>query len=163
MKLNAALFLGVVASIAVAGEPAEASNQQFTEHAIDTARKAGFVGCDTAIKDFNVFARGDEFQVVVTTFDNPDVMSMTTTFGDKGDSVLSKALFVKQGDQCLYQQTAVVTANQTCEVYLAGMPSFKKVKESTDFVWAESDGGVLLVLSPVANQCVATYTVSAVK
>lgn len=154
MRTCAGLLAALISTTALAGNP------QFAEFAVQQAHKQGFKGCDAAIREMHEHAGGEDIRVNVTTFqNNPNILSMVSTWGAKGDSIFAKSTFVNRGKNCLYDTTTIITSNKSCLAYAQGVPAFTYSAEVGDYIWMKNKGGVNLLLTPVDDGCVATFTV----
>jgi len=154
MKKCVGILIALTSTAALAGDPS------FADFAVKQAHKQGFNGCDAAIKRHHENAGGADIRVNVTTYrNNPNLLTMVSTWGAKGDSVFSKATFVKQSQKCLYDSTSILTTSKSCLAYAQEMPAFKYVAEAGDYIWMKNKGGANLLLKPIENGCVATFTV----
>ncbi|MDN2482923.1 hypothetical protein [Vibrio agarivorans] len=83
---------------------------------------------------------------------------MVSTWGSKGDSVLTKATFIKHGSQCSYDLTSIIHSSKSCIGYAQEMSMFDYVAETGDYIWMQNKGGVNMLLHPAGSGCVATFT-----
>ena len=154
MKKYAAILCALTSTATLAGDPS------FADFAVKQAHGQGFTGCDRAIKRHHENAGGADIRVNVASYkNNPNLLTMVSTWGSKGDSVFSKATFLKQGQKCFYDTTSIITSSKSCLAYAQSVPAFKYVAETGDYIWMKNEGGASLLLKPVENGCIATFTV----
>lgn len=154
MKKYVGILFALTSTATLAGDPS------YVDFAVKQAHDMGFTGCDRAIARHHEIAGGDEFRVNVTSYKSiPGLLTMVSTWGSKGDSVFSKATFLNQGQKCFYDTTIMLTTSKSCLAYAQSMPAFKYVAENGDYIWMKKEGGSNLLLKPVENGCVATFTV----
>ncbi|EHU9460318.1 TPA: hypothetical protein I7217_22320 [Vibrio vulnificus] len=138
---------------------AYAEDQKFIEFAVKQAHGQGFNSCDAAIRKVHEYAGGTDIRVNVTTHnDNPNQLTMVSTWGSKGDSVFTSATFINIGKQCKYDATAVVHTTKSCMAYSQEMSLFSYVAETGDYVWMKNKGGVNMLLHPAGQGCTAIFS-----
>ncbi|MHB0765817.1 hypothetical protein ACYCFC_15770 [Stutzerimonas sp. NM35] len=154
MKKYAALLAVLTSTVTLAAD------QSFVDFAVKQAHSQGFTGCDAAIKLQHRNAGGSDIRTNVTTYkDNPNLLTMLSTWGSKDDSVFSKATYLKQGQECFYDVTTIITTSKSCLAYAQSVPAFKYIAEAGDYIWMKNEGGANLLLTPAGNGCVATFSV----
>lgn len=137
-----------------------AGDPSFADFAVKKAHEVGFTGCDSAIRHHLQHAGGDENRIEVKAYKDTSMLTMVSTWGSKGYSAFSKATFLKQGNKCIYDETSIVTTSESCLAYAQSPPTLKYIAETGDYIWMESEGGTNLLLKPVENGCVATFSFS---
>ena len=154
MKFKIGLLL-----LAVFSTPSFAGDADFINFAVNQAHKQGFKGCDAAIKKVYQNAGGNDIRVNVTIDkSNPNFLSMISSWGSKGDSVLNKTTFIKEGNKCHYDITGVLHSTKSCIAYAQENSNFDYTAETGDYIWMKNKGGVLMLLHPTGSGCVATYS-----
>jgi len=134
------------------------ANQRFIDFAVSQAHSKNFRNCDSAIRKVFEHAGGSDIRVNVSQFPNfKDSLTMTSTWGSKGDSVYVNATFVKKGNSCFYNSNAVATFNKSCVAQSQDDSFFKYVTEVGDYVWMQNKGGLNSYLKPLGGSCIVTY------
>lgn len=154
MKLKLTLLsLFFISTVSYGGNP------QFIEFAVKQAHQQGFKLCDSAIRKVHEYAGGSDMRVNVTTHkDNPKQLTMTSTWGDKGDSVFKTATFFSVGGQCKYDVTSILHSEKSCISYAQEMTNFSYVAETGDYTWMKNSGGVNMLLHPTGTGCSVVFT-----
>lgn len=152
-------FKTVLLSLLFISSPSFSGNPEFLAFAVKQAHQQGFKGCDTAIKSIFEHAGGSDIRVNVTKHsDNPNQLTMTSTWGSKGDSVFVNATLFKVGSECKYDLTSIVQSSKSCMAYSKEVSAFDYIAETGDYIWMKNAGGVNLLLHPVGSGCTATFT-----
>lgn len=154
MKLKLTLF-----SLFFISTTSFASNKEFIEFAVQQAHQQGFKSCDSAIRKTHEHAGGSDIRVNVTTHsDNPNQLTMESTWGNKGDSVFMKATYFNKGKQCKYDLISILHTAKSCMAYAQEMPMFRYISETGDYIWMKNKGGVNMLLHPTGQGCSAIFT-----
>lgn len=141
-----------------------AGNTQFIEFAVKQAHIKNFMGCDAAIRSAFQIADGDDINVHASWFDETlsDSMTLTATFGSKGNSAFIIANFRKYMGKCYLSRTTVTTEPKSCTAFASESKQYVFRNETGDYTWFENKGGAQLLLKPLNNGCIATYLSSGV-
>src|SRR5690606_9308355 len=85
-------------AITLMGASLYTSAGELADFAVKQAHAKNFTGCDAAIKKTHEFATSGDIRVNVMSFDEtPNSLTMTSTWGTKGDSLYGKTVFTKLG------------------------------------------------------------------
>lgn len=141
-----------------------ADDAAFINFAIKQAHDKKFMGCDAAIRSAFQYAEGGDINVNASWFDATlnDSLTLTSTWGNKGDSVLMIANFRKQAGKCYLSRTVVLTTTNSCTVHANESKQYAFRNETGDYTWFENKGGSQMLLKPLNNGCIATYATSSV-
>ncbi len=157
MKLKLTLLIPLLVSpLSLAG------NTNFINFAVQQAHKSSFTGCDAAIKEAHKTAGGTDMRVN-TSLISSNQLSMLSTWGSKGDSVLMKSTFTKEENRCRYDYTSIVNSEKSCFAYAQELGSFNYKAEVGDYTWMENQGGVLMMLHPAGSGCTALFSYDQIK
>ncbi|UEG63288.1 hypothetical protein [Stutzerimonas chloritidismutans] len=145
-------------AITLMGASLYTSAGELADFAVKQAHAKSFTGCDAAIKKTHEFATGGDIRVNVMSFDEtPNSLTMTSTWGTKGDSLYGKTVFTKVGKKCVYDSIVIITSPKTCFAYAQDNPAFSYVAEAADYLWFKNAGGINMQLAPVSNGCIAVF------
>lgn len=124
------------------------------------AFEKGFLSCEIAIQEAFSLVNNNHLRVNAQTFPdhNPTVLSMVGTWGSNGDSMLTKATFVKHKNDCFYDYTAHFTSPNPCHTFTKDKNlKAQTITEAGDFTWVKLDT-MNMYLTPAGEGCSVTYS-----
>ena len=125
-----------------------AYNPQFANFVLKMAHKYDFYNCDNTIKKIFNAVDGEDIRVNVSRFEGiNNQISLTTTFGYKGDSIYINVVLRKDRNQCYVNENAVLTFNKSCIEVQNSEPQFKLIGRIADFFWTKNKIGVIKILT----------------
>jgi hypothetical protein len=134
------------------------AESEYTKFALEQAHKQGFMECDAAIVKAFENASGKDMRVNATKYQsNPNLLTLVSTWGSKGDSVFFKATIIKSGQKCVSDLTFTFYSQESCTKHAKKMTEFKYIGDTNDHIWLGKNEYNML-LQPIGTGCSVTYT-----
>lgn len=149
-----------LAALAGLTSTALASDQTFTDFAVQQARLRGSKSCEAAIREVFSGAGGEDMRVLTDSLKgiNSDQLQMVAVYGAPNDAVVVKVMVRSKGSQCFTQRAATVVMPTSCDEWLARNTAFKVRSSTVGVRFAKNAGGVDALLRSAGDQhCVVTY------
>lgn len=130
---------------------------------MNMVNKIGLKGCNSAIeKNFASYIKAGNGRVTVDYFKKTGpTFSIMATWGDAGDTMLQRTIFVKEGGSCNTYQTSILTTAESCMSYKETYAAWKYVATSGDYVWTKNSGNVDALMKTLPKGgCSVTFNVS---
>jgi hypothetical protein len=160
-KVSLAAFISALA-VPFLAQPAIADDHaKFIGFVLKNAHEHGYSQCDGAIRKAFSNAGGVDMRVTVGRIGETvhDSAVINVVYGEPGDVIQEEGNFRKLGTSCIYSLTSTLTKSKNCKIVMRDSADhWKFTAETIGVIFAENNGGVVMMLTPVGDQgCVVTY------